>query len=530
MKRFTYAVLIVGAVLIAGLGYPVLAATTFYDVQNFTQGSLDSGIDDTTTTVVLETGDGVAFPSGDPDFLVSIDTEVLLVTSRSGDTLTVQRGFNGTTEASHDTGATVSMNFTAAHAEQMQTAINALENIDTEAELEDSLIGDPNIYTENDGPFVQDIADLGDVTITSPADTEVLTYNSGLGVWENQASGGDDLGDVDTEAELQAALTDVTDVFTNNDGALDDDDLTDDSIDELSDVSSTTPSAAQMLVVNNSNVYQNRTLSGDATISATGVVDIANDAVDSTELAANAVDNTAMADSAINTNELVDAAVTNAKLGLNSVESDNIVNGTIAVADMASNSVGTSQIINGNVTSADIQDSTVASVDIADGAVTNGKIGANAVTSAKVQDGTITSADIANETIVSADIDDDSISYDDIDTSEWVEIASANSISSGDYTLVGGPGVRLLVFTTGSSGKTLDTINGGINGQRLTIVRPPGLYPTLTVAGAGGNIVMDENETAISFDTDGHSSITMIFYSDGFNDYWYVESWVERIV
>lgn len=45
--------------------------------------------------------------------------------------------------------------------------------------------------------------------------------------------------EVDTEAELETLLTDVADVFTDNDGALADDDLSDDSIDDLSDVTIT---------------------------------------------------------------------------------------------------------------------------------------------------------------------------------------------------------------------------------------------------------------------------------------------------
>jgi hypothetical protein len=44
-------------------------------------------------------------------------------------------------------------------------------------------------------------------------------------------------GGATTEAELESNLSDVSNVFTDNDGALDDDDLTDDSITDLSDVS-----------------------------------------------------------------------------------------------------------------------------------------------------------------------------------------------------------------------------------------------------------------------------------------------------
>jgi len=42
--------------------------------------------------------------------------------------------------------------------------------------------------------------------------------------------------ELDSEAELEALLSDVTNVYTNNDGALNDDDITDDDIADLSDV------------------------------------------------------------------------------------------------------------------------------------------------------------------------------------------------------------------------------------------------------------------------------------------------------
>lgn len=57
---------------------------------------------------------------------------------------------------------------------------------------------------------------------------------------------------IDTETELEAFLTDVTDVFTNNDGALDDDDLTDDSIEALSDVAAMTENYGDLLFWNGS--------------------------------------------------------------------------------------------------------------------------------------------------------------------------------------------------------------------------------------------------------------------------------------
>lgn len=75
------------------------------------------------------------------------------------------------------------------------------------------------------------LTDLADVSITSVADGEVLTYDSGTALWVNETW----LGTM-TEAELEAAISDATDVYTDNDGALDDDDLSDNGIDDLNDV------------------------------------------------------------------------------------------------------------------------------------------------------------------------------------------------------------------------------------------------------------------------------------------------------
>lgn len=58
------------------------------------------------TSFTVTSGQGALFPS--TNFLVTIDTEVLLIASRSGDTFTVgTRGFDGTNAASHSVGAAI---------------------------------------------------------------------------------------------------------------------------------------------------------------------------------------------------------------------------------------------------------------------------------------------------------------------------------------------------------------------------------------------------------------------------------------
>lgn len=66
--------------------------------------------------------------------------------------------------------------------------------------------------------------------------------------------------------------------------------------------------SGQILVANASGVITNRTMSGDATISNTGVITLTNDSVNAAKIAAGAV----------GTSEVADGAVTNAKLTLSS--------------------------------------------------------------------------------------------------------------------------------------------------------------------------------------------------------------------
>jgi hypothetical protein len=71
---------------------------------------LDGSIDASQTT--LDVADGSSFPSVG-NFRVSISDEIMLCTARSSNTLTVLRGQEGTTGASHGDGSNITHNFTA---------------------------------------------------------------------------------------------------------------------------------------------------------------------------------------------------------------------------------------------------------------------------------------------------------------------------------------------------------------------------------------------------------------------------------
>jgi hypothetical protein len=109
-------------------------------VENFAKATLIQGYGSAVTTMVVTTGQGARFPSTTP-FRVTVfecstyasavddlNREILLVTSRTGDSFTVSRGQEGTVASDHNTaGKTycIEQSLTKAMWESIQTAIDA---------------------------------------------------------------------------------------------------------------------------------------------------------------------------------------------------------------------------------------------------------------------------------------------------------------------------------------------------------------------------------------------------------------------
>jgi hypothetical protein len=80
--------------------------------ENFTNFAtttlVTSSLTTTSTSFVVSTGQGALFPS--TNFAITMDTEIMFITSRSTDTFTVgTRGFDGSTAATHSAGATIQL-------------------------------------------------------------------------------------------------------------------------------------------------------------------------------------------------------------------------------------------------------------------------------------------------------------------------------------------------------------------------------------------------------------------------------------
>lgn len=103
--------------------------TTFLSKKNnaLSKVATVGGIDNSTNpvTFAVTTGEGAKFPSS--NFSITIDNEILLCTSRTGDNLTCTRAQESTTIAAHSQNADVENRITAAALVEHETAINLLE-------------------------------------------------------------------------------------------------------------------------------------------------------------------------------------------------------------------------------------------------------------------------------------------------------------------------------------------------------------------------------------------------------------------
>lgn len=100
--------------------------TAFKKVTNRATAQLSANITGSPSTFSVTSG-GSLFPS--TTFLVTIDDEIIHVSSRSGNTFTIAgRGQEGTTQVDHSSGANVQLRVLASHVTELQNAINTFES------------------------------------------------------------------------------------------------------------------------------------------------------------------------------------------------------------------------------------------------------------------------------------------------------------------------------------------------------------------------------------------------------------------
>ncbi len=91
----------------------------FLQIENRAISTLLTGITNVATTWVLAAGEGSKFPSSG-DFHVTCEDEIVTVTNRAVDTLTVTRAAESTTAVAHAAGRKVQLRITKGIIEQCQ--------------------------------------------------------------------------------------------------------------------------------------------------------------------------------------------------------------------------------------------------------------------------------------------------------------------------------------------------------------------------------------------------------------------------
>lgn len=100
---------------------------TFLNVANNAYSTLQAAISAGATAFTVASGEGARFPS--TNFNITIDSEILLCSSRTGDVFTVTRAQEGTAAAGHNAAAAVRLNITAKIITDLTDHISKLSNV-----------------------------------------------------------------------------------------------------------------------------------------------------------------------------------------------------------------------------------------------------------------------------------------------------------------------------------------------------------------------------------------------------------------
>lgn len=294
---------------------------------NATATTIPSGLaaGATLCTVAAATGWPIAGP-----FYAVIDPgtsseEKILVGSISGTSLSsITRGVDDTTDQTHQSGCSIYPVFTAVDADEAN-------------ELASTWTTKGDLVTHGSSTFARLAAGTNNHVLMADS-----TQTAGLKYALVGAS------NLDSDAVTTAKILDgaVTSAKIENNTIVNGD-INPSAAIALSKLA--TASDAQIIVHNSSGVPTAVTMSGDATISNTGAVTIANNAITTGKIA-----NGAIIDEDIKS----DAAIALTKLGTGelpttiTVKSANIVNGTITADDLGTDSVTAVKIKNGEITAA----------------------------------------------------------------------------------------------------------------------------------------------------------------------------------
>ena len=264
-------------------------------VKNFAKVTVSTGYDSTATSITLNSGDGDKLPDPATDGAFNLvwwnatdyadpsddpNVEIVRVTAKSGDTLTITRGQEGTSAADHNlSGKTYKMvlaitkkmvdDIESNKADKVSGATaDNFASLDANGNLQDSGYNNssfaPASHTHTksditDTPWAwtdvdktgSSINDIADVSITSPSAGHYLRYDGTN--WVNSSI---QAADLPSHTHTKSDITDTPWAWSDVDKAGS-------SINDIADVSITTPSAGHYLRYDGTNWVNSSIQAGD---------------------------------------------------------------------------------------------------------------------------------------------------------------------------------------------------------------------------------------------------------------------------
>jgi len=266
---------------------------------------------------------------------------------------------------------------------------------------------------------------------------------------------------------------------------------------EANDVNITSAGDGSLLLYDTgTSTWIDNVMSGDATLADTGVISLAANTVDSSELVDGSVDLSHMSVNSIDSDQYVDGSIDLAHMSANSIDSDQYVDGSIDTAHIAAD----------QITSALIADDQIDSEHIVDASIDLAHMSVNSIDSDQYVDGSIDTAHIAADNITSALIADDQIDSEHIvDASIDLAHMSVNSIDSDQYV----DGSIDLAHMSANSVDSDQYVDGSVDNVHLanssvtvsdgSNTSPVALGGTLTFAGTANEVDVVESAGTVTY-------------------------------
>ena len=255
-----------------------------------------------------------------------------------------------------------------------------------------------------------------------------------------------------------------------------------DTLQELNDTNISSLASGHVLIYDGSDSFDNKAISGDATLAANGALTIASGAVETAMIADDAVTAAKIADDAVATAAIAADAVTGAKIADDAIDSEHYTDGSIDTAHIADSNVTTAKIADDAITNAKLADDAVAAAEIAATAIT----GHSALASADVDTSNdvllITDASAsANKKITVANLISSAGGLTDVVADTSPQLGGDLDVNSNDIVSTSNGNINLL---PNGSGKVIMDGNGSSGGISVT----DGLIDIRTGTGAVSKI------------------------------------------